>query len=98
MAWVSILLETNIGPMSSKGTIICQGNLVEANAMLKKAGNTIAVSQRMVFHLSRFFFSVFFMYCFFLFVIGLLYWTCARTPNAAHHWRGANDLRDKNRT
>ena len=65
MAWVSILLETNIGPMSSKGTIICQGNLVEAKAMLKKAGSAIAASQRMVFHLSRFFFSVFFMCVFF---------------------------------
>lgn len=61
MAWLRILLEASIGPMSSKGTIICQGNLVEAKAILKRAGKTIAVSQRMVFHLSRFFFSVFFI-------------------------------------
>jgi hypothetical protein len=42
-----------MGPMSSRGRIICQGNLVEAKAMLKKAGNAIAVSQRMVFHFRR---------------------------------------------
>ena len=35
-----------------------QGILDEAQAMLKKAGNTIAMSQRMVFHFRRFFFSV----------------------------------------
>ena len=63
IAWVIILLEANIGPMSSSGGIICQGNLVEANAMLRKVGNTIARSQRMVFHFSRCFFSVLFMSC-----------------------------------
>jgi hypothetical protein len=50
-----------MGPMSSSGRIIGQGNLVEAKAMLKKAGNTIAAIQRMVFHFSRFFFSEFFI-------------------------------------
>ena len=64
MAWEIILLETSMGPRSSKGRIIGHGNLVEANAILKKAGNAIAVSQRMVFHLSSFFFSVFFKCCF----------------------------------
>ena len=48
-----------MGPMSSSGRIIGQGNLAEAKAMLKKAGNAIATSQRMVFHFSRFFFSGF---------------------------------------
>jgi len=54
-AWESILLEASIGPRSSSGTTICQGNLVAANATLKKAGNTIARSQRMVFHFSTWF-------------------------------------------
>ena len=70
IAWISILLEPSMGPRSSKGRIIGHGNLAEANAILKKAGNTIAVSQRMVFHLSRFFFSVFFMCCVVLVVVG----------------------------
>ena len=47
--------------MSRRGRIIGQGNLVEAKAMLKRAGNTIAASQRMVFHFRRFFLSVFFI-------------------------------------
>ena len=64
MAWASILLENNIGPRSSSGTIIGQGNLVEAKAMLKKAGNTIAASQSMVFHFNRFFFSMLFIAAF----------------------------------
>ena len=55
------MLETSMGPMSSNGRIIGHGNLVEAKAMLKKAGNTIAASQRMVFHFSRFFLSEFFI-------------------------------------
>jgi hypothetical protein len=46
-----------MGPISSRGTIICHGNLVAANAMLKNAGNTMAASQRTVFHFSRFFLS-----------------------------------------
>ena len=50
-----------MGPMSSRGRIIGQGNLAEAKAMLKKAGNAIATSHRMVFHFSRFFFSTFFI-------------------------------------
>ena len=70
-----------MGPRSSKGRIIGHGNLVEANAILKKAGNAIAVSQRMVFHLSRCFFSVVFMCLVFLVVVGSVYWRCARTPN-----------------
>src|SRR5687768_17211050 len=61
MARESILLEANMGPMRIMGRIIGQGNLVEAKAMLKKAGNTIATSQRMVFHFKRFFFSEFFI-------------------------------------
>ena len=61
IAWVSILLETSIGPISSSGRIIGQGNLVEAKAMLRQAGNAIAASQRIVFHFSRLFFSVFFI-------------------------------------
>ena len=61
IAWLSILLEISIGPMSSRGRIIGQGNLAEAKAMLKKAGNAIATSQRMVFHFSRFLFSEFFI-------------------------------------
>jgi hypothetical protein len=61
IAWLSILLEYNIGPMSSRGIIIGQGNLAEAKAMLKKAGDTIAKSQRMVFHFSMYFFSEFFI-------------------------------------
>ena len=72
MAWLISLLENSIGPMSSRGTIICQGNLVEANAMLKKAGNTIARSQRMVFHFTEFFLSVFFIRFVFLVVVGLI--------------------------
>jgi len=44
--------------MSSIGIIMGQGILDEAQAMLKKAGNSIAMSQRMVFHFRRFFFSV----------------------------------------
>jgi hypothetical protein len=50
-----------MGPMSSRGTIIGQGNFAEAKAMLKKAGNAIATSQRTVFHFSKFFFSTFFI-------------------------------------
>ena len=50
-----------MGPMSSSGRIIGQGNLAEANAMLKKAGNAMATSQRIVFHLSMFFLSEFFI-------------------------------------
>ena len=61
IAWISILLEASIGPMSSSGRTIGQGNLVDANAMLKNAGNTIATSQRMVFHFKRLFLSVFFI-------------------------------------
>ena len=57
IAWLSILLEYSMGPMSKSGRIIGQGNLAEANAMLKKAGNAMATSQRIVFHLSMFFFS-----------------------------------------
>ena len=53
MARVSILLEASMGPMSTKGQITCQGNLAEAKAMLKKAGVTIAKSQRIVFHFNR---------------------------------------------
>ena len=41
--------------------MIGHGNLVEAKAMLKKAGNIMAKSQRMVFHFKRFFFSEFFI-------------------------------------
>ena len=52
------MLETSIGQMSSIGIIMGQGILDEAQAMLKKAGNSIAMSQRMVFHFRRFFFSV----------------------------------------
>src|SRR5262245_37825695 len=37
--------------------MICQGNLVDAKAKLSAAGKTIANSQRIVFHFSRFFFS-----------------------------------------
>ena len=58
---MSILLEASMGPMRIRGRIIGHGNLVEAKAMLKKAGNTIAMSQRMVFHFKRFFFSEFFI-------------------------------------
>ncbi len=61
IAWLSILLETSMGQMSSMGRIIGQGNFGEAKAMLKKAGNAIATSQRMVFHFSRFFFSSYFI-------------------------------------
>ena len=43
--------------MSSSGRIIGQGNLVEAKAMLKKAGKAMAASQSIVFHLSSFVFS-----------------------------------------
>lgn len=48
-----------MGPMSSRGRINGQGNLVEAKAMLKKAGKTMAASHRIVFHFSRFLFSEF---------------------------------------
>ena len=50
-----------MGPMSNRGRIMGQGNLVEAKARLKKAGETIATIQRMVFHFRRFFFSAFFI-------------------------------------
>jgi hypothetical protein len=60
-----------MGPKRSSGRIIGHGNLVEAKAMLKKAGDTMAMSQRMVFHFNRFFFSAFFIFvvplgCFFV--------------------------------
>jgi hypothetical protein len=48
-------------PKKSRGTTIGQGNLVEAKAMLRNAGNTIAASQRIVFHFNRFFLSEFFI-------------------------------------
>lgn len=47
--------------MSSSGKTIGHGNLVEAKAMLKKAGNTIAASQSRVFHFRRFFLPEFFI-------------------------------------
>ena len=50
-----------MGPMSSRGRIIGQGNFAEAKAMLKKAGKAIATSQSMVFHFSKFFFSTVFI-------------------------------------
>jgi hypothetical protein len=59
IARISILLEASMKPMRSRGRISGQGNLVEAKAMLKKAGNAIAAIQRRVFHFSRFFFSEF---------------------------------------
>lgn len=58
---MSILFEASMGPRRIRGRMIGQGNLVEAKAMLKKAGNTIAVSQRMVFHFNRCFFPEFFI-------------------------------------
>ena len=61
MAWLSILLDANMGPMSSKGTMTCHGNLVAANARLKQAGKAIAASQRIVFHFKRLFLSEFFI-------------------------------------
>ena len=61
MARESILLEASMGPKRSRGRSIGHGNLVEAKAMLKKAGDTMAMSQRMVFHFKRFFFSAFFI-------------------------------------
>ena len=61
MARESILLEASMGPKRSSGRIIGHGNLVEAKAMLKKAGDTMAMSQRMVFHFKRFFFSELFI-------------------------------------
>ena len=48
-------------PRRIRGRMIGHGNFVEAKAMLKKAGNTMAMSQRMVFHFKRFFFSEFFI-------------------------------------
>ena len=59
--WVVRKIEYNIGPMSSKGRTIGQGNLVEERAMLKKAGRTMAVSQRIVFHLRKDFLSPLFI-------------------------------------
>ncbi len=50
-----------MGPMSSRGRIIGQGNFAEAKATLKTAGKAIATSQTIVFHFSRFFFSTFFI-------------------------------------
>jgi hypothetical protein len=46
-----------MGPNRRNGTIIGHGNFVEAKAMLKKAGNTIAMIQSIVFHFRTFFFS-----------------------------------------
>ena len=54
-------MEASMGPMSNRGRIIGQGNLVEAKAKLKNAGKTIAAIQRMVFHFRRFFLSAFFV-------------------------------------
>jgi hypothetical protein len=62
IAWVSILLETSMGPISKNGRMSGQGNLVEAKAMLDTAGKAIAASQRMVFHFN--------MFCLFAFFIG----------------------------
>ena len=71
-----------MGPISSRGRIIGQGNFAEAKAMLKKAGKTIATSQRIVFHFSRFFFSEFFIQLRFLsLAIGSVHWISAKTPN-----------------
>ena len=61
MAWASILLEPSIGPMSSSGKIIGQGNLEEARARWKKAGRIIAAIQSSVFHFRSFFWSEFFI-------------------------------------
>ena len=63
IARLIILLEASMGPISSNGSNIGQGNFVEAKAMLKKAGSAMAASQRMVFHFSRCFFSAHFMGC-----------------------------------
>jgi len=52
-----MLLEASIGPKRSRGTRICQGNLVEARAKLRPAGTAMARSQRMVFHFNMLFFS-----------------------------------------
>ena len=48
MAWLSILLEASMGPRSNPGRITGHGNLVEASARCRIAGNTNAVSQSMV--------------------------------------------------
>lgn len=61
MARASIRFEASIGPRSSRGRTRGQGNEVAAKARLKKAGNTIAASQSIVFHFSRFFFAGVFM-------------------------------------
>ena len=61
IALLNILLEASIGPTSNKGRIIGQGNFAEAKAMLKKAGNAIARSQRIVLHFSKCFFSALFI-------------------------------------
>jgi hypothetical protein len=58
-------LEARRHPKSKKGTIICQGNLVDARARLRTAGKTIATSQRAVFHFRRLFLSEYFMCCVF---------------------------------
>jgi len=53
IAWASILFDANIGPSSRNGTVICQGNRVDSNAMLKIAGKTIAASHSIVFHFRK---------------------------------------------
>ena len=52
MALVSMLFEARRAPSSRHGMMTGQGNLVEAKAIWKKPGRTIAATQRSVFHFS----------------------------------------------
>lgn len=52
MALASMLFDASNAPRSRHGMMTGQGNLVEAKAMWKMPGRTIAMTQRRVFHFS----------------------------------------------
>lgn len=100
IALLNILLEASIGPTSNKGRIIGQGNFAEAKAMLKKAGNAIARSQRIVLHFSKCFFSALSI-CLPFLLFGRVGYLSNYTSKAKSHFNlptpGANCKRRRNR-
>jgi len=70
IALASMPLEASMGPMSNSGRITGHGNLADARAKCRSAGNAIAVSQRIVLVLRSLLFSDFVIVCWFGRVVG----------------------------
>ena len=95
------MLDASIGPISSSGRTIGHGNFVDAKAMLKKVGNAIAASQRMVFHLKRFFFVRFFIFLVVGLFVGLVREAVTANGNSGvenQHERGRRNRSERHRS